>query len=361
MRWQHALTDWGPVLLVGAVSLSGLALEQPWTGTDLELAVTSLATALPIAVRRQHPFAVAAAVAVVLVVQTAVLGEALHFGSFVAAMVALYAAGRHLTMRPAFAALAVVLVGTGVAQADSVAEDPAQLVYPLVYFGGVWLLGRGARRLAEQGARLRSLNTALERDRESRAALAVAEERLRLARELHDTLGHRLVLMVVQAQAAQQTLASDPEATAESLEAVRRAGQEGMQELRQLVDVLHEDPLVDDLDRMAARMRDAGLDVDLHAGAVPPGLVPLVHRVVQESLTNVLKHSEARTASVRVVPQAGVEAVEVEVVDPGPHRTAGDRPGRGLAGMRGRVEEHGGRLDAGPHGDGFRVHAVVGR
>lgn len=355
-RWREALGDWGPVLLVGALSMTGLALEQPWTGTDLELAATSLATALPLAWRRRAPLAVAATVAGVLLLHSLALGQALHFGSFLGSMVAVYSVARHLTVRAAALGLAVVLVAMLAAQAGAVADDPGQLVYPLVYFGGVWLLGRGARRLAVQGARLRELNSVLERDRESRAALAVAEERLRLARELHDTLGHRLVLMVVQAQAAQQTLERDPAATRASLEAVRRTGQEGMQELRQLVDALHRDPAEDDLERLAERTRAAGLDVRLETDEVPPEVGPLVHRVVQESLTNVLKHSAAARVDVSVRAARDTGGVEVVVSDPGPRRSGSSDGGHGLRGLRQRLEERGGSVTARPHGEGFRVH-----
>jgi signal transduction histidine kinase len=360
--WWPTFADWAPVPLVALLSLTGLALEEPWSGTDLELAATSLATALPLVLRRRRPLSVTAGLAGVLVVQTTVLGESLHFGSFLACLVVVFDGARHLPLPRALAALVVVLAAMGVAQHESVVEDPVQLVYPLVYFGGIWLLGRGARTLVRQAVRLRELNEALETERENRAALAVAQERLRLAGELHDTLGHRLVLMVVQAQAAQETLDAVRASTAASLQAVQTTGREGMQDLRRLVDALH--PAVhDDLAAIVTRTRGAGLDVHLDAQDVPPALADVVHRVVQESLTNVLKHSLAGRADVRVSGQgaAGEESVRVLVTDPGPPRsdTSSGRRGHGLSGMQRRVAGAGGSLATGPRGDGYRVEAVL--
>jgi signal transduction histidine kinase len=365
--WRGALYDWGPVVCVAAAAQARLGMEHPWPGTDIELAITGLATALPLAWRRSRPLPVAAAVGLALVVQVHLVGGSLHFGSFAAAVIAMYSVARHTADRRTAVAGALALgSGVGIAQGEELAATPSQVIFPLFYFVGTWLLGRAIRTLEERATQLRRLNEALERDRESQARLAVVNERLRLARELHDVLAHTVMLMVVQAEAGEETLPNDPAATRRSLAAVQDAGRRGLDDLRDLVGVLrgpphHETeslPGLGDLEVLCTQMRDYGLGVQLRRSGdlegLPPSVQASAYRVVQESLTNVLKHSLAREASVEVSAREG--RLGVVISDPGPAReTARGRGGHGLAGMRERVALHDGRIAVGAGATGFTV------
>ena len=365
-RWTAL--DWVPVVAVAALSQLAIGLEQPWAGSDPGLALTSALLALPLLWRRRWPLAVAVVVAAALPVQVA-LGGSLGFGSFCAILFAAFAVGCHTRgWPPAVAGTVVVLGGAFMATLDGLRESPSDAVFPLFYLGAAALLGRVVRHLAAQAEDLRRLNTALGRERENAERLAVATERMRLARELHDVVAHTMTVMVIQAAAAEESLDGDPAAARRSLARIAEAGRGGLSDLRSLVRVLRssdENPLppgLSDLDALAAVLADGGLEASVErVGAlddVPSEVGAVLFRVVQESLTNVLKHSSARTVSVRLSREA--ESVAVSVVDPGPvAETAGLPGGHGLAGMAERISACGGTLTAARHEGGFRVGASV--
>ncbi|HET6627690.1 MAG TPA: histidine kinase [Nocardioidaceae bacterium] len=370
--WWSALADWAPVVAVAALSQTGIGLENPWTGSGLELALTGLATALPLGWRRTRPVAMGTIVAAALCVQVLVVGGSLHFGSFCAALISMYSVARYTAHRWRAVGGGVLLaVGVVVAASASLSSAPSDVAFPIFYFTGTWLLGRGMRTLTHRADHLQRLNESLAREREQEARLAVATERLRIARDLHDVVAHTVMLMVVQAEAAAETLGSDPVATGQALSAVQEAGRHGMDDLRDLVGVLRDGnetgpatpPGLADLDALRRRMQESGLEVELHRegdlGALPGPLGWCAYRVVQEALTNVLKHSHAARVQVRVV--ADEQCLQVAVHDPGPAR-AGARAashGHGLAGMAERLGTHDGVLRAGPLAGGFRVTAEV--
>lgn len=380
-RVRDALIDWAPVLAVAVLAQSRLGMDESWTGSSLGLAATGLASALPLAWRRTRPFTVALAVGVVLLAQEFVVGGSLHFGSFCAVLIAMYSLGRHGTPRLR-AVLGGVLLGALVmtAMADETAASPLELLFPLFYFSAAWALGAALRKLERRGDHLLQLNSALEREKEGQARLAVASERIRLARELHDGVAHTVMLMVIQAEAAEETLGDDEAATARSLAAISTAGRHGLDDLRSLVDVLRDSPplepeplpLLEEIPALCERLRETGLEVELtqrgEVLAVTPSIQASAYRVIQEAVTNVLKHSSARRVTVEIVHEVGV--LNVLVIDPGPARGAsrgsgGDASnrratssgGHGLAGMRERVSLHRGRIVAGPAGEGYRVSA----
>jgi signal transduction histidine kinase len=205
----------------------------------------------------------------------------------------------------------------------------------------------------------------LERER----LTAVADERARIARELHDVIAHSVSVMVVQAAAAEAVLARDPREAVEPLRAVQDTGRETLVEMSRLVGLLRDDseelglapqPRLDELETLLAQVRDAGLPVRLEIQGerrpLPLGVELTAYRIVQESLTNVLKH--AGDAHADVVVRYGTDAVELEVRDDGTGSANGHQGGHGLAGMRERVSVFGGALDAGPQpSGGFRVLA----
>jgi signal transduction histidine kinase len=223
-----------------------------------------------------------------------------------------------------------------------------------------WVLGDRERRLQ-----------LAERERDLAAREAVVDERARIARELHDAIAHNVSMMVVQAGGERRLLDGAGSSTHETLRTIEEVGRGALTEMRRLVGMLRsdsDDPLapqagLDDLPALVERVREAGLPVDLQvegeARELPVGLELSAYRIVQEALTNALKHAGDARACVRV--RYGADSLELEIVDDG----AGAAPavaggGHGLVGMRERVALYGGRFDAGRHpGGGFAVRVLL--
>lgn len=285
-----------------------------------------------------------------------------------AVLVALYSAGRYVDdERWSYVGLAGSFSCVGF---DYLIGEttPVAVGFGLVVLSAVWYVGRRLRT-REEDAEERRREQAADADR------AVQAERARIARELHDVVAHQVSLMTVQAGAAKTVALDDPQAALQAMEAVEHAGRQALDELRHLLGVLRPtgdegslvpQPGLADVPRLVDQFRAAGLDVSLQMADLPRGLPTRVdlsgYRIVQESLTNVLKHagSKART-EVRVSAANG--AVDVEVSDRG-HAAAGlPGSGYGIVGMRERALLLGGSLTAGPQIDGgFRVaaHLPVG-
>jgi signal transduction histidine kinase len=210
-----------------------------------------------------------------------------------------------------------------------------------------------------------------ERTREEEARARVDEERLRIAREVHDTVAHAIAIINVQAGVTAHVLDKLPERARETLEAIEQTSSRALQEMRTILGVLRDDhdgrvphPGLGQIGELAAKAREAGLDVDVEASPSPPpvpsAVGSAVYRILQESITNVIRH--VGPTRVTVALDYGEDTVEVRVTDAGrPGNTAGarrDEPGRGIPGMRERCQLLGGELDAGPlPGGGFAVTA----
>ena len=249
---------------------------------------------------------------------------------------------------------------------------PTNLAWLVLVIGGAWLAGRVLRSRRLLIENLRETTAELERSREELASRAVADERLRIARDIHDIVAHSVTVMLVQAEAAERVLSEQSDAR-QAIAAVQDSGRQAIAELRHLLGVLRVDgakvgtspqPGLTDLAGLVAGCADAGLTVTgpevdgsdpRSSGGVPAPVALTAFRVAQEALTNVLRHSEAREATLAVVREG--EALVVEVADGGPARPGPVRPGHGLVGMRERVMACGGDLSAGPDGRGFRVRA----
>jgi signal transduction histidine kinase len=212
----------------------------------------------------------------------------------------------------------------------------------------------------------------LARERDARARLAVLDERARVARELHDSVAHAISVMVLQAGAAEQVLDTEPEQARAALRAIQQVGREALEHLATLLGLLRATddrpplaprPGLADLERLLAAVRQAGLPVRLKTigqpGPLPAGLDAAAYRVIQEALTNALKHSGA--ASTEVTVRFAAHGVQLDIVDAGTSSPQEPTGGHGLAGMRERVAHHGGRLRAGPGvgGSGFAVSAFL--
>jgi signal transduction histidine kinase len=244
------------------------------------------------------------------------------------------------------------------------------ILIPAVFALG-WLGGFAFRERDVQAAEAEERALQAEREREAAARIAVAEERARIARELHDIVAHALSVMVLQVGAVRHKLPDLPEADREALEDVERAGRTALTEMRRLLGAMRDrdgevelepQPGLENLGALVARVRSAGLPVRLDVEGEP---VPLpraldlsAYRIVQEGLTNVLKHAEASHAE--VVVRHGPDALRLEVRDDGHGPAAGDGLGHGLVGIRERVKLYGGEMSAGPaNGGGFVLSASL--
>ncbi|GHH71149.1 two-component sensor histidine kinase [Streptosporangium violaceochromogenes] len=237
-----------------------------------------------------------------------------------------------------------------------------------------WVVGRSSRLRRAYLAELRDRAERVERAREADTRAARAEERSRIARELHDVVAHHVSVMTVQASAARRVLASDPDGAGEALSAIEETGRAAMAEMRNLVGVLRTDaspaernpqPGLGEIPALVDQMREAGLWTELRVegepGALPPGVDLAAYRLVQEALTNSLRHAgPGARARVTVRHEPGRLAVQVEDDGRGTAGvpSPGGRAGHGLAGIRERVALYGGVLRIGPRPEGgFEVDA----
>ena len=285
------------------------------------------------------------------------------------ALVAVYTAGAYLSLRDAVAGLALAIAGIGASFAGSSTNGHSDFAFTSVVVTAGWLVGRGMHGRVTQAAALAERTQRLEQEAEAERAAAVAEERRRIARDLHDVIAHSVSVMVVQAGAAEDVFDRDPAAVLEPIRAVQETGRGALVEISRLLGLLREDgaelglapqPRIDDLPELAAQTEAAGLPVDLRVEGTPRSL-PLgvdlsIYRIAQEALTNARKHNAGSRA--HVVLRYRDEFAELEIENDGVASTNGHRGGHGLIGMRERVAVFGGSLEAGPRPDGgFRVIA----
>ena len=370
---------WFDVLLVAALGLSiaTAVVDQgkkngPQGPMWLDI-VLAACLVLPLFFRRRFPFAAPVAVGVVAVVAS-FAESTLVPRDFIAPLVggaAVFLIAQLPDWRQAVAGLALAV---GV-QAIVVHNDPrgqlGQFVFMSLLFVVVWIAGFALGRKFVEADEARERAARAEREREQRARDAVAEERARIARELHDVVGHSVSVMTVQASGVRRLLRPDQEREREALLVVERTGREALAEMRRMVGVLRRpeeapalapQPSLEHLDRLVEQAREAGLPVELRvAGAVvelPPGVDLTAYRLVQEGLTNAIKHSHATRAE--VIVSYGDSQIEVVVSDNGNGVGNGGGGGHGLVGMRERVSVYGGELDAGPQpGGGYRLRAKL--
>ena len=276
-------------------------------------------------------------------------------GVFLCGMVAAALLGGLQSGFHARVGLALVLVGAAVVVVNDPTRSADSLLFTPMVFAGAWLVGFALRDRVERSEAAEERALRAERERESAARLAVAEERARMARELHDVVAHAMSVMVLQVGAVRRRVPPDSE-EAEALGNVERAGRTALAEMRRLLGAMREGgdqveltpgPGLDDLETLAGDVRAAGLDVRLHVDGEP---VPLsrsidlsAYRIVQEGLTNALKHSGGRRADVTVA--YGPDQLRLEVRDDGPGGFArADGHGHGLIGIGERVKAYGGEM-----------------
>lgn len=372
------------VTIAGVSVVFGLVLSQdaaapgyaqrPWDAVGVGL---TLVASLALAWRRRAPLTVLA-VACVTEVVFHLLGYDARLNE-VAPLLALYTvAGRRLPAVSVPCAFAVAA-----AWWHAAFLGPDDLAWPNIIQTSVivvvaWLFGNQTRMLRERNEQLARLTERLRRDQEDRARRAVTEERVRIARELHDVVAHHMSVIVIQAGLARYVFGSDPVTARGALTTIADTGSEVMAEMRRLLAVLRVDdgddgdgdgdgsydpaPGLDRLRQLVERVRSAGVPVEVSITGVvrplPPGIDLCAYRVLQECLTNVLKHAGPATA--RVSLHYGAD-LELRVSDDG--RGAPPDPGgngHGLIGMRERVKLYRGTAKAGSHpSGGFEVVVTV--
>jgi signal transduction histidine kinase len=360
---------WLPVLLTVLlwIEVAGfwVPAEQGSRGVALLLG-TSMCAAL--IARRRAPLATAAAVAAVMSVWAVAGPPAGSLAPWLACLVAIFAVAQERSWLRSIAGAGLVLASNWL-EARLATNDFADYVFVTVFAVGAWAAGRAvrSRQLSARQAAAEVARLARETDRI--AAAAAAEERRRIARELHDVVSHSMGVIVVQAQAAAGMLERDAVAARRAVESIERTGREALGEMRRMLALMRDndrgdrvDPLpsLGQVERLVADVRAAGvpvtLDVQGHRRALPAGVDASAYRMLQEGLTNVLKH--AHGAHAEVVVAYLVDAIELSVRDYGRNGHPARRGGHGLVGIRERVAVFDGTIEAGPLADGgWRIRA----
>jgi signal transduction histidine kinase len=349
------------VLIVIAAMESALEVAV-WPApprTERWFAVLAIALLiLPLLGRRRFPFAAPVALWSVAIAVSFVEGRLVPFtgGAFAAGLAAAFLLGNVRDIVQARLGLAVVLGGAVVVMYNNPDSDPGELIFIPLLFAIGWLAGFAVRERATQAEAAEERAIHAERERAAATRVAVAEERARVARELHDIVAHAVSVMVLQVGAIRHRLDGSLAEEADALRDVERAGRTALAEMRHLLGALRRDgedvelaphPGLDGLAGLLDEVGRAGLTVGLHldGDAVPlPEAIDLsAYRIVQEGLTNVLKHARARHADVTI--RYRQTELQIEVRDDGSGGSV-DGFGHGLIGIRERVKIYGGELTA---------------
>jgi signal transduction histidine kinase len=368
--------DWRVIDRVFAGTLAVLSVAEALTsgeptGIAAGAAVVGALMALLLLWRRTRPLAVLVAFIVLAAIgELFLIGPPDSLTQVLMLLTVTYTVGAHADGRRGAAGLGIGVAGVGVV---AVLYDPSDVVFPIVFFVvSPWLVGRLLRNTMLTARELAERAELAEHAREDEERRAVMAERNRVARELHDVLAHNLSVVVVQAGAARRIVERDPERAAEVAALIELTGREALAELRHLFGPVRrsdrspppEQPGLDDLERLATRVRHAGLEVDLRIEGepvpLPAGVDLTAYRVVQEALTNALKHASAEGATVMLSYEPNELALTIEDHGDGLGAERLDTlgGGHGLVGMEERVALYGGLLQAGPReAGGFAVRA----
>jgi signal transduction histidine kinase len=360
-RLKPYVADVGICAAVLAATL-GWTLRHGRTEIPAALAL-AVVQSLALLLRRRQPLPVLATVVLASAVASA-FGDIPPFAS----AVALYTVAVQLDRRRALRAGLVSLVVLAAPLLQQTGYQPGDFVFHVVAFAAAWLVGDNVRTRRAYYRELEARAERLEREREEDARRAAAEEQARIARELHDVIAHNVSVMVVQAAAANDVFETHPERARDALRSIEATGRSALTELRRLLGVVRPSgrelrepqPGLASLAVLVEQVRATGLSIDLELEGdlegLPAGLDLSAYRIVQEALTNTLKHGHATSASVRL--RRRDHELELEVCDDGAGEAAGSVGGHGLIGMRERASLLGGVLESGPaEGGGFAVRA----
>jgi signal transduction histidine kinase len=349
--------------LTGLVVIDGFVASWP---PEMKLAETVAAIVLGITVARRVrapllPLCLMLAISIVAAVVPKPPGFVDNLGLFIILLLAVYSAAAHTGGRETQLAGAFVIA---IYVVDLFAIDPAgvnpesAIFYALLY-GAPWTAGRAVRQ--------RRLDDAFVEQERARTAAAISEERARIARELHDVVAHSISVMVIQARGGRRVLSLEPDDARDAFVNIEQTGQQALGEMRRLLSLLRRSdeelalapqPSLRALDALIEQVRAAGLPVNVivegEPRELPPGVDLSAYRIVQEALTNALRH--AGPARARVLLRYLPDDLELEVSDDGPGTGDGSGGGYGLIGMRERVTVYGGELQAGRQpGGGYRL------
>jgi signal transduction histidine kinase len=367
----EALDRWVAAGLAVAGVVSALAGDVlPGLGTAPAIAL-SVAIPATVAFRRRWPLACGTA-AIFLTALIFLLGANNYSVPLaIAWMCGLYALSVWTETREFIAALMLLLVANLVAAAGPKVDVGGAVFFTIVPGTAMLITRRVVRERQLLADALAARAELLEREQAMREQEALAEERARIARELHDLVAHNVSVMVVQAGVERHSLPEDQVATRETLGAIEQAGRQALVEARRLLGVLRRNgdadglepqPSISQVGMLVEQVERAGLPVTLTVEGdevpLPAGVDLCAYRIVQEALTNALKH--AGPARAEVLLRYGPGGLDIDVRDDGrgSESTGGDGPGHGLIGMRERVALYGGRLETGPRASGgFQVHA----
>jgi signal transduction histidine kinase len=321
--------------------------------------------------RRRFPFAAPATFWLLAAAVTFVDGRLVVFtsGVYVAGMAGALLLGSLRDAQQERLGLAIVLGGAAIVVYNDPNHSPGELVFIPILFTIGWIVGFALRERAAQAEAADARASQAEREREVAARIAVAEERARIARELHDIVAHAVSVMVLQVGAVRHKLPDERTEDRDALKDVERVGRTALTEMRRLLGAMRDDgddleltpqPGLGSLEPLLEEVRRAGLPVQLHVEGEP---VPLpraldlsAYRIVQEGLTNALKHAHAGRAD--VVVRYGSDELQIDVRDDGRGASTSDGLGHGLVGIRERVKLYGGEMSTGSaNGGGFVLSA----
>ena len=361
-------------IVLTAVFVASLFEADAFVQTNVLLDIALLAlNTLPLLALHKNPLAVVLTFGVAYPLWLATGHDASLFQSL-PTLAALYAAGSwHRPMWLRAIALVAPLWMFGAAASGTWPDaDLLEIGYVALIFAAAWALGVVVAARRSYIGQLEDKTAALEEARQELAERAVADERARIARELHDVVAHAMSVITVRAGVGAHLVDARPAEAAEALGVIERTGREALSEMRRMLAVLRDpdpnaprvepQPGLDGLPRLVEHVREAGVIVTVttegSASPLPAGLDLAAYRVVQEALTNVVKHAPQSRAAVTVRHLS--DTLEIDVFNAG--RTTGPvTPGQGMRGMAERVALYGGKLDAGPVEGGFRVHATFPR
>jgi signal transduction histidine kinase len=376
-QWRDVLFDVAPAAILFVIGMWDLLAElstpygnAPWWTAIAPITIVCLALLL----RRRWPLLTLGVVLVVLAVPGFFTPVRLtYWGEYVVWLVAMYSAGRHLPWRRAVWAIPMTLVGYAVA----LLHYPAMREADTVLFNVAVLLGLwGIGRFIASWSSYRDRNLRLEFERAHAEERAEVRERARIARELHDVISHTITVIMMQAGGARLASAADPDAAPAALARIEALGRESLSELRTLLAVLHEGdaddtgsavsptPTLADVPDLCERMQSLGMPVHLSTtgdlARLAPGVQLAGYRIVQEGLTNVLKHAGAVDTDVEI-DHGSVDELVLRISS-APGELREDLPGgaQGLRGLRERVETLGGRIRTDRRSDGgFLIQAEL--
>jgi signal transduction histidine kinase len=358
-------------LLIGALAVAAmleLVVQPGARPTSLWFALPAVAVlVLPLFTRRRFPFAGPAAYWLIAAALSFVDGELIPFmvSLFPVGLASAFLLGNLRDGRRGWAGLAIVLGSITTVVYNIPGHANAELIFIPVDFGIAWAAGFALRGRAQQAEAAEVRAAVAERERDAAARVAVAEERARIARELHDIVAHAVSVMVLQVGAVRHKLTEAQAEDRDALRGVERAGRTALAEMRRLLAAMRREgdeaelvpqPGLDGLDSLLAEIDRAGLAVELHVDGVPfplpRGIDLSAYRIVQEGLTNALKHAHASNA--KVTFRYRMDELQIEVRDNGVGSSTSDGLGHGLVGVRERVKIYGGEMSAGKAtGGGF--------